>query len=159
MNNVVISFTLNATPVEVAVNPKTTLNQLLRTTLGLTGTKCACDSGACGSCTVSMGGHTVNSCSVLAVQVDGMEVTTIEGVADGPDLHPLQEAFLDHGGFQCGFCTPGMILVGKELLDENSDPTAVEVREALAGNLCRCTGYVKIVDSVLAAAKRIREEK
>jgi carbon-monoxide dehydrogenase small subunit len=159
MDKIMISFTLNGSPVEVAVKPKATLNEVLREDLDLTGTKCACNSGACGSCTVLVDGHTVNSCSVLAVQVNGRQVGTIEGLAQGPDLHPLQEAFLDHGGFQCGFCTPGMLMSAKELLDENPDPAAEEVREGIAGNLCRCTGYVKIVDSILAAARTIREEK
>jgi len=152
-----LRFTLNGRPVEVAVKPSRTLVEVLREDLGHTGTKRACNSGACCSCTVLVDGNPVSSCSVLALQVEGQEVTTIEGIADGPKLHPLQEAFLDRGGFQCGFCTSGMILSAKALLDGNPDPTAGEVRAAIAGNLCRCTGYVKIVDSVLTAAKRMRE--
>jgi carbon-monoxide dehydrogenase small subunit len=159
VNKVIIRFALNGAPQETAVNPKTTLVELLRFELGMTGTKRACNSSACGSCTVSVDGMIVNSCSVLAVQVDGMRVDTVEGLADGPDLHPLQEAFLDHGGLQCGFCTPGMLMASKHLLDENPAPTAVEAREAIAGNICRCTGYVKIIDSMLAAAKTIALEK
>ncbi len=159
MNRMMISFMLNGRRIETSVAPKTTLVELLREHLGMTGTKHACDSGACGSCTVSVGGRTVNSCSVLAVQIDGMEVGTVEGLAEGPDLHPLQEAFLDHGGLQCGFCTPGMLMSARDLLRRNPSPSAQEAREAIAGNICRCTGYVKIVESILAAAGKMREKK
>jgi carbon-monoxide dehydrogenase small subunit len=152
-----LRFTLNGRPVEVAVKPGRTLVEVLREDLGHTGTKRACNSGACCSCTVLVDGKAVASCSVLALQVEGREITTIEGIAQGAKLHPLQEAFLDKGGFQCGFCTAGMIVSAKALLDEKPDPTAGEVREAIAGNLCRCTGYVKIVDSILTAAQRMRE--
>ena len=117
------------------------------------------ESGACSACTVLLDGAPVNSCSVLAVQAQGCEVATIEGLAEGAKLHPLQDAFLDEGGVQCGFCTPGMILSAKALLDGNPDPTAAEVREAITGNLCRCTGYVKIVNSILTAAERMREAR
>jgi carbon-monoxide dehydrogenase small subunit len=153
----ILKFTLNGRPVEVAVKPGRTLVEVLREDLGHTGTKKACNSGACCSCTVLVDGKAVASCSVLALQVEGCEVVTIEGIAEGSKLHPLQEAFLDKGGFQCGFCTSGMVVASKALLDENPNPTAGEVREAIAGNLCRCTGYVKIVDSVLTAAQRMRE--
>jgi carbon-monoxide dehydrogenase small subunit len=159
MEKIVVSFVLNGRSVEAGIRPKTTLAELLRLDLDHTGTKRACNSGACGSCTVHVDGAAVNSCSVLAAQVAGRRVDTVEGLARGPDLHPLQEAFLDHGGLQCGFCTPGMLMAAKDLLDRNPDPTPVEVREALAGNICRCTGYVKIIDSVLAAAERIRKEE
>jgi carbon-monoxide dehydrogenase small subunit len=152
-------FTLNGRPVEILVAPGRTLVQVLREDLSHTGTKRACNSGACSSCSVLVDGRVVNSCSVLAVQVEGKDVTTIEGIADGPKLHPLQEAFMDKGGFQCGFCTPGMIVTAKALLDENPDPSMGEVREAIAGNLCRCTGYVKIFDSILTAAERMREAR
>ncbi|MHC5037131.1 MAG: (2Fe-2S)-binding protein [Planctomycetota bacterium] len=159
MKKKLLHLTVNGRPAEVAVKPGRTLVQVLREDLGLTGTKRACNSGACSSCTVVLDGKIVNACSVLALQAEGKEVTTIEGVAEGPKLHPLQEAFLDKGGFQCGFCTPGMILTARALLEENADPSAEEVREGIAGNLCRCTGYVKIVDAVLTAAERMREAR
>ncbi len=159
MKKIVVSFSINGRPVQAAVHASTTLVELLRNELGLTGTKRACNSGACGSCTVSVNGRTVNSCSVLAVQVEGMEVETVEGLAGGPELHPLQEAFLDCGGLQCGFCTPGMLMSARDLLARNPNPTAEQVRDAISGNICRCTGYVKIVESVLAAAKRMQEGK
>ena len=143
-----LRFTLNGRPVEVAVKPSRTLVEVLREDLGHTGTKRACNSGACCSCTVLVDGNPVSSCSVLALQVEGQEVTTIEGIADGPKLHPLQEAFLDRGGFQCGFCTSGMVLVAKAFLDENPTPSRADIREAISGNLCRCTGYKKIVDAI-----------
>jgi len=159
MKKRILGFTLNGRPVEVAVKPGRTLVQVLREDLGHTGAKRACNSGACSACTVLLDGAPVNACSVLAVQAQGREVATIEGLAEGAKLHPLQDAFLDEGGLQCGFCTPGMILTAKALLDGNPDPTATEVREAITGNLCRCTGYVKIVDSILTAAERMREAR
>ncbi len=152
-----INLFVNDLPYEVGVSPKTTLVELLRNEIGLTGTKRACNSGACGSCTVLVDGKAVNSCSVLAIQVRGKHITTIEGVADGTKLHPIQEAFLDHGGFQCGFCTPGMIMAAKALLDERPHPSRQEIKEGIAGNLCRCTGYVRIIDSIALAARRMEE--
>ncbi len=152
-----INLFVNDLPYEVGVSPKTTLVELLRNEIGLTGTKRACNSGACGSCTVLVDGKAVNSCSVLAIQVRGKHITTIEGVADGTKLHPIQEAFLDHGGFQCGFCTPGMIMAAKALLEERPHPSRQEIKEGIAGNLCRCTGYVRIIDSIALAARRMEE--
>jgi carbon-monoxide dehydrogenase small subunit len=155
----IVNLTINGQPYEVAVKPRTTLVELLRYEIGLTGTKRACNSGACGSCTVLVDGLAVNSCSVLAMQVDGKHVTTIEGVARGATLHPIQEAFLDHGGFQCGFCTPGMILAAKALLDQNPRPSRREIREAISGNLCRCTGYVRIIDAISLAAQAMNRKQ
>jgi carbon-monoxide dehydrogenase small subunit len=153
----ILSLHINGQPYEGAVNPKTTLVELLRNEIGLTGTKRACNSGACGSCTVLVDGKAINSCSVLALQVQGKHVTTIEGITDGAKLHPIQEAFLDHGGFQCGFCTPGMIMAAKALLDETPNPSRQEIKKTIAGNLCRCTGYVRIIDSIALAARRTEE--
>jgi carbon-monoxide dehydrogenase small subunit len=155
----ILSLHINGQLYEVAVKPKTTLVEVLRNEVGLTGTKRACNSGACGSCTVLVDGKAVNSCSVLALQVQGKHITTIEGLTRGAQLHPIQEAFLDQGGFQCGFCTPGMIVAAKAFLDENPSPSRQQVKEAIAGNLCRCTGYVRIVDSILLAARRMEEQK
>lgn len=142
----------------VSIEPNETLLDVLRNKLGLTGTKKGCDAGDCGACTVLIDGKSVPSCLVLAVSARGKEITTIEGLADGENLHPLQQAFIDHFAVQCGFCTPGMILSAKALLDENPNPTEEEVRLALAGNLCRCTGYHKIVEAVLAAKDRIASQ-
>jgi len=125
---------------------------------GFFGVKRGCEQGECGACTVLVNGRAVNSCLMFAAQVEGCDVLTIEGLADNGKLHPIQEAFLDHGAAQCGFCTPGMILSAKALLDRNPHPTEAEVREAMAGNLCRCTGYLKPVEAVLAAAARVAEE-
>ena len=155
-----IAFLLNGTPVDVSgENPTRTLLDWLRETRGLTGTKEGCGHGECGSCTVMMGGKTVNSCLVPALEADGQEILTIEGLSEGDNLHPIQEAFAECSGMQCGFCTPGMIISAKVLLDRNPDPSDQEIREALAGNFCRCTGYTKIVESVGAAARALREEK
>lgn len=153
----IISLTVNKKTYEVAVEPNKTLAQLLREDLNLLGTKIGCGIGDCGACTVIMDGRTVNSCLVLAVQADGSKVTTIEGIADGQKLHPVQQAFVEHGAVQCGFCTPGMVLSAKTLLDKNPKPTELEVREALSGNLCRCTGYQKIVEAVQAASKTMKK--
>ncbi len=157
MEKKLLHFTLNGDPKTVAVKPGRTLVQVLREDLGMTGTKRCCNSGACSSCSVLVDGQVVNACSVLACQVENKEVSTVEGVAEGGTLHPLQESFLDEGGLQCGFCTPGMIMAAQELLSRNLEPTAEDVRHQIAGNLCRCTGYVKIVNSILTAAKRMRE--
>jgi len=154
----ILNFVLNGHPYEVAVKPKTTLIELIREEIGLTGPKIGCNAGACGACTVLIDGKAVNSCSVLALQVEGKHVETVEGLAEGESLHPLQEAFLDDGGYQCGFCTPGMLMSAKSLLNENPDPTKHEIRHAIAGNLCRCTGYVRIVDSIYDAAQRMKSK-
>jgi len=136
------------------------LADFLRQNLGLTGTHLGCEHGVCGACTILIGGRTVRSCLMLAVQADGADILTIEGIARGPDeLHPLQEAFRDNHGLQCGFCTPGMLTTLLEFLDDNPDPTEQEVRIAIAGNLCRCTGYQGIVAAALDAAGRLRREK
>ncbi len=136
----------------VSVKAKRTLLELLRQDLGLTGTKCGCNTGDCGACTVLLDGKTINSCLVLAWDAYGREVVTIEGLSNGIELHPLQRAFVELGALQCGFCTPGMVLTSKALLDENPLPSEEEVRDALAGNLCRCTGYQKIIEAVLRVA-------
>lgn len=144
-----IRMTVNGKEMELAVAPNVSLTDLLRYELGLTGTKKGCDVGDCGACTVLLDGKAVNSCLVLAVQADGKRVTTIEGVETETGLHPLQQAFIDHGSIQCGFCTPGMILSAKSLLEKNPNPDEAQVRRALSGNLCRCTGYQKIVEAIL----------
>jgi carbon-monoxide dehydrogenase small subunit len=148
-----MQFTLNGEEVKVEVDPTWTLLYVLRDVLELTGTKFGCGYGECGACTVIVDGQAVNSCLLPALEAEGRSVTTIEGLAgaDG-QLHPLQKAFIDHGAVQCGFCTPGMIMSAKALLDETPDPSEDAVRESIAGNLCRCTGYVKIIEAVKAAA-------
>jgi len=151
-----ISFTLNGTRRHLEVRPEETLLDLLREDLGLTGTKHGCDGGECGACTVLVNGRPVSSCLVLAPSIREREVMTIEGLADNGKLHPVQQAFIDHGAPQCGFCSPGMILTAKAFLEANPTPARAEVRRALAGNLCRCTGYVKMVDAVMDAADRLR---
>ncbi len=148
-----ITFQLNGMTTEVLVNPNQTLVRMLREDLGLTGTKYGCGEGDCGSCTVLLDGEPVNSCLVLAAQVDGHQVITIEGVADGDKLHPLQASFIEKGAVQCGFCTSGMILSAKALLEKQPDPSELEVRTAISGNLCRCTGYQKIVEAIMATGK------
>jgi carbon-monoxide dehydrogenase small subunit len=153
MAKIALSLTVNADLHEVLVEPHRTLLDVLRTDLGLTGTKENCLEAECGVCTVLVDGVAVNACLVLAVQCRDRVVTTIEGLAIGTALHPLQRAFIDAGAVQCGYCIPGMILAARAYLDENPTPSEAEVREALAGNLCRCTGYQKIVDAVLSAAR------
>jgi len=143
-----ISLTVNGKPHELAVETNQILVDLLRYDLGLTGTKKGCGTGECGACTVIFNGKPVNACLVLAVQANGAEVLTIEGLKPPQGLHPLQQAFVDHGAIQCGFCTPGMILSASTLLKQNPAPTEAEIRTALSGNLCRCTGYQKIVEAV-----------
>jgi len=152
---VLIQLKVNGMAYKMEVEPRRILLELIREDLELTGTKEGCSLGECGSCTVLLDGKPIKSCITLAVQANGREVTTIEGLekADGT-LHPLQQAFIDHGAIQCGFCTPGMVLSAKALLDENPKPTELEVRHAIAGNLCRCTGYQKIVEAILSAANR-----
>jgi carbon-monoxide dehydrogenase small subunit len=148
----VVSVTVNEEPYEVLVDSRTSLLQLLREHLGLTGTKEGCSEGECGACSVVLNGRLVDSCLILAMEAKGGRVETIEGLAKDGELHPVQRAFIEHGGVQCGFCTPGMIMASKVLLDEVRQPTEDQIRQALGGNLCRCTGYAKIIDAVLAAA-------
>jgi carbon-monoxide dehydrogenase small subunit len=151
-----VSISVNGAQQEAEVEPRLLLVHFLRDTLGLTGTRVGCDTSTCGACTVHLDGEAVKSCSVLAVQADGSEVTTIEGIGSEGALHPLQDAFWEHHGLQCGYCTPGMIMASADLLAHNPDPNEEEVREALAGNLCRCTGYHNIVKAVLSAAQSSR---
>ena len=156
MENKAIKVKINGKSHEVSVPPWRTLLELIREDLKLTGTKEGCGQGECGSCTVIMGGKTVNSCLVLAMEADGQEILTVEGLADGDTLHPVQEAFVEQAGMQCGFCTPGMIMSGKALLDRNPNPSEEDIREGIAGNFCRCTGYTKIIESIAAAAKAMK---
>ncbi|NWF91302.1 MAG: (2Fe-2S)-binding protein [Syntrophaceae bacterium] len=150
-----ISFVLNGEPVRAEIEPHLTLLHLLRDELELTGTKEGCGMGECGACTVLLDGRPVNSCILPAMEVDGKNVTTIEGLIDAQgNLHPIQKAFIEHGAIQCGFCTPGMVLSAKALLDENPKPTEEEIRNAIAGNLCRCTGYLQIVQAIKAASNQ-----
>jgi aerobic carbon-monoxide dehydrogenase small subunit len=152
----IVHLDINDENYEVIVRPRESLLEVLRNKLQLTGTKIGCNEGDCGACTVIMDGRTVNACLVLAVEAEGRKIITIEGLAQGPELHPLQEAFIRYGGFQCGYCTPGMLLSAKALLDETPDPTEEEIRKGISGNLCRCTGYAKIVESIKAAAQSMK---
>ena len=149
-----VSMTVNGVARENDVEPRTLLVQYVREHLGLTGTNIGCDTSSCGACTIHVNGESVKSCTMLAVQADGADVTTIEGLAKGDTMHPMQEAFMQNHGLQCGYCTPGMVMAAISLLDENPNPTEEDVRIGLEGNLCRCTGYHNIVKSVLAAAKK-----
>ena len=153
-----INLTVNEKEYEVAVNPNQTLVDLLRYQLELTGTKKGCEVGDCGSCTVIMDGKTVLSCLTPVMQASGRNIITAEGLAHNGRLHPIQEAFLECGAVQCGFCTPGMLLSAKAFLEQNPSPTRQDVREAISGNLCRCTGYKKIVDAIILASKTMRGE-
>jgi len=153
----IVRFRVNGGQTTVHVEPTKTLLDVLREDLFLTGTKRGCDSGECGACTVLLNGQAVNSCLILAAELDGKDVLTIEGLSkDRKELHPLQKAFIEKGGVQCGFCTPGLIMTAKALLDENPNPTEEEVRYGVSGNLCRCTGYSKIVEAILTAGEEIR---
>jgi carbon-monoxide dehydrogenase small subunit len=147
-----ISVTVNGTVHESDVEPRTLLVHYVREVLGLTGTNIGCDTSSCGACSLHVNGEAVKSCTMLAVQADGQSITTIEGMANGTELHPMQQAFMENHGLQCGYCTPGMVMAATSLLKENPHPTEEEVRIGLEGNLCRCTGYHNIVKSVLAAA-------
>jgi carbon-monoxide dehydrogenase small subunit len=150
-----ITFNLNGESVQVEIEPHLTLLQLLRDKLELTGTKEGCGMGECGACTVLLDGKTVNSCIFPAMEVDGKSVTTIEGLTDAQgNLHPIQKAFVEYGAIQCGFCTPGMVLSAKALLDENPKPTEEEIRNGIAGNLCRCTGYLQIFQAIKAVSNQ-----
>ena len=151
-NKIIVSTTVNGDPVDFICEPRQSLLEVLRDTLQLTGTKEGCNNGNCGACNVELDGVLVNSCLVLGVEAEGREVSTVEGMAEPEQLHPLQQAFLEHAALQCGICTPGFLLSARALLDANPDPTEEEVRFWLAGNLCRCTGYDKIVRAVLDAA-------
>jgi len=159
MKKQMLSITVNGESVEVAVDPNATLLDLLRDDLGLTGVKEGCSEGVCGACTVLLEGQPVRACLTAALEAEGASVLTIEGLASEGNLHPVQQAFIDKGAVQCGFCTPGMILSSKALLDRNSHPSDVEIKTALAGNFCRCTGYTKILDAVREAAVAMNREK
>lgn len=152
-----ITLNINGRAMELTVSKNETLLSVLRERLNLTGTKCGCDTNDCGSCKVVIDGQAVNSCSVTASRLTGKSITTIEGLSDGEKLHPIQEAFVECGAVQCGYCTPGMIMTAKAFLDQNPEPTEEEVRKAIDKNLCRCTGYVKIVEAVLAASGKMRQ--
>ena len=154
-----ITLTVNGERRDVRFDAYKTLLEVLREDLGLAGTKHGCELGECGACAVLMDGHPVLSCLQMGVTCDGADVTTIEGVAAGPDLHPLQAAFADKGASQCGYCTPGMILTAKHLLEQNGDPTRAEIAAALSGNLCRCTGYLQIIEAVETAAAALRQRE
>jgi len=158
MKHAEITLKVNGIRYTVDVKPQRTLVEVLRETLGLTGTKKSCNEGECGACTVLMDGKPVASCLVLAIDAQGKEILTIEGLSKGENLHPIQEAFLKHGGIQCGFCTPGMVMSAKAFLDEHPKPTQIEVRKAISGNLCRCTGYQQIVDSIMAGSEMMKRE-
>jgi carbon-monoxide dehydrogenase small subunit len=154
-----IKLTINGKPVAAEVESRTLLVQLLRETLGMTGTHVGCDTSQCGACVVHVNGASVKSCTMLAVQAEGTKVLTIEGLADGDKLHPMQQAFHDHHGLQCGFCTPGMIMSAVDLAKRNANPTEKEVRHWLEGNLCRCTGYHNIVKAIMAGAQASHDHK
>ena len=154
-----ISFTLNGEMAEVAFAPHKTLLEVLREDLNLTGTKHGCELGECGTCTILVDGRSILSCLMLGLDAEGRDVMTVEGMADGAQLHPLQETFADTGAAQCGYCSPGFLLAAKELLDKKPKPSRDEIREALSGNLCRCTGYIKIYEAVELAAGRMRGEE
>jgi carbon-monoxide dehydrogenase small subunit len=156
MEKRIIQLRVNGEEYETVVAPRETLLEVLRDRLSLTGTKEGCGEGACGTCTVLLDGKPVRSCLTLAVEVQGREITTIEGLAPLGELHPVQKAFVEYGAIQCGFCSPGMILTTKALLDENPNPTEQEARQAISGNVCRCTGYAKIVEAMLKAAERVQ---
>lgn len=153
-----ISVTVNGTTHQKEVEPRLLLVHYLRDVLGLTGTHVGCETSLCGACTVMVDGQAVKSCTVLAVQADGSSVTTIEGMADGSTLHPMQQAFWEHHGLQCGYCTPGMIVAATQLLQRNPDPSEEEIRHGLEGNLCRCTGYQHIIQAVQCAAKKMKSK-
>jgi carbon-monoxide dehydrogenase small subunit len=153
-----ITLKVNGADYRLNIETRRTLLEVLRENLGLTGTKKSCNEGNCGACTVLIDGKPVASCLVLAIDAQGKEILTIEGLSEGEKLHPIQEAFLKHGAIQCGFCTPGMVMSAKAFLDENPEPTKIQIRKAISGNLCRCTGYQHIVDSIMAASKIMQKK-
>lgn len=156
----IVTLTVNGEERSLAVECYRSLLDVLREEAGLTGTKKGCDTGDCGACTVIVDGEPINACLMLAVEAEGRQVLTVEGLQPGPEeLHPLQQAFMDHGASQCGFCTPGILLMAISLLEKNPDPTDEEIRFGLSGNICRCTGYTKIFDAVRSAARRMAEKK
>ena len=159
MTGVHVTTTINGDPVEYVCPADESLLDVLRDRVGLTGVKEGCGTGDCGACSITLDGTLVCSCLVLGAEAEGRKITTIEGMSDGENLHPLQRQFIDNAALQCGICTPGFLIAGKALLDDNPDPTVEEIRYALAGNLCRCTGYDKIVRAVQAAAKDLRRQK
>ena len=159
MSSVLVSTTINGDPIEFACPQDESLLDALRDRMGLTGAKEGCGTGDCGACSITLDGSLVCSCLVLGVEAEGRSITTVEGMADGEKLHPLQRQFIDNAALQCGICTPGFLISAKALLDKNPKPTEEEIRYALAGNLCRCTGYDKIVRAVQAAAKDLRKKK
>ncbi|MEO8167765.1 MAG: (2Fe-2S)-binding protein [bacterium] len=159
MNKIAITTTINSRSYSLDINPNQTLLDLLRDEMGLMGTKRGCEVGECGACTVLINGKAVNSCLILAPQIDGQEITTVEGLAGGEKLDVLQESFLDHEAVHCGFCTPGMLMSAKELLNGNPQPTEDDIRLAISGNLCRCTGYVQIVEAIEAASRKGNEKQ
>ncbi len=150
-----ITFTINGEPEQIDVPSNMTLLRMLRERLGITGTKNGCSAGECGACTVMINGEPVNSCMILAVECDGSEIVTVEGLSENGNLAPIQEAIMESGGIQCGFCTPGILIASQALLNRNPNPNEAEIREALVGNLCRCTGYVRIVEAVQEAAQMV----
>jgi len=153
-----ITLKVNGEEYEISVAPKETLLDVLRVRLDLLDVKCSCNEGECGACTVLLNGKAICSCLMLAVQAEGKAITTIKGIAKFGELHPLQKNFIEHGAIQCGYCTPGMILSAKNLLDENPKPNEEEVREAISGNLCRCTGYQQIVEAIMATGVKVQKD-
>ena len=151
-----VILTLNGTEREAVVEPRLLLVHFIRETIGLTGTHIGCDTSHCGACTVLLDGRPVKSCTMFAVQANGRDIRTVEGLAEGGNLHPIQQAFTEEHGLQCGFCTPGMMLTGVAFLEDNPDPSEAEIRRAISGNLCRCTGYVNIVKAYQSAAAKLR---
>ena len=152
-----VTLKVNGEEYEVSVPPKETLLDVLRDRLGFLDVKCSCDEGECGACTVLLNGKAICSCLMLAVQAEGKAITTIKGIAKFGELHPLQKNFIEYGAVQCGYCTPGIILTAKAFLDENPNPTEDEVRQAISGNLCRCTGYQQIVEAIMATAAKVQK--
>ena len=155
----IITLFVNSEKYRVLIEPTKTLLEVIRNDLGLTGTKEGCGMGECGTCTVLVDGKALNSCLVLAVDANGRNITTIEGLPEGGTLHPIQKAFVEQGAIQCGYCSPGMIMSTKALLDRNSDPTEIEIRSAIEGNLCRCTGYIKIIEAIKVSAAEIKNKQ
>jgi aerobic carbon-monoxide dehydrogenase small subunit len=156
-NSIFVEVTVNGGTYQREIEPRTLLVEFIREELGLTGTHIGCDTSYCGACTVLMDGRPVKSCTLLAAQADGSEISTVEGLELGEELHPLQTAFSEHHGLQCGYCTPGMLMSAKHLLDENPEPSREEIKKGIAGNVCRCTGYQNIITAVEDAAQKLRE--